>query len=511
MAFHHRAHFDPHIVWDGFTLPGFDAHAYVAMAEEPRVFTVAPWGYRILEPALIGTLLPKRFIVPGFRWTARGSLVIASGLLFIYLRARGSTVRAALLCIFVAMLTPSVAAVFDNPFLVEPFALCLLLVALIAIEGSDSLWVAALALVLLSLSKEIWIFLLPLVFLKHRENGVGAAAVRTAAVAAPSVWVAVVMRWMWSPQTVSPLTVSSGGTSLPGAIAANFAVFGPEFALGGLSILALLALSRPSGRAYLARHALTLLPLLLLPLAAAAYTGAGAATSFFADDVRRLLIYAIPFAAGLAACLDPDATAPRPSGSTPRFQGAAKIVTVILLAAPFFLSTYSRVDLGTSRDGPYVLGFTRETLRTARKLDRGETVVFDPSERKFAWGVSPASDLSKLRFFLRSGFGPVAHYGLDDIRMRGNLATLIAPLLATRPLRVMLSLDALTSAWVSMYAGGLKIGEALVGPQSVQATFEVPARALFRGDNEIELRCDKGAIAEPRLLRIALSQSAHSR
>ena len=100
---------------------------------------------------------------------------------------------------------------------------------------------------------------------------------------------------------------------------------------------------------------------------------------------------------------------------------------------------------------------------------------------------------------------------MDDIRMRGNLATLIAPLLATRPLTVMLSLDARTSAWVSMRAGGLKIGEALVGPQSVQATFEVPARALFRGDNEVELRCDKGAIAEPRLLRIELSQSAHSR
>ena len=56
VAWHHRANFDPHIVWDGFTLPGFDAHVYVAMAEEPRVFTVGPWGYRILLPSLLGAV-----------------------------------------------------------------------------------------------------------------------------------------------------------------------------------------------------------------------------------------------------------------------------------------------------------------------------------------------------------------------------------------------------------------------------------------------------------------------
>lgn len=38
--------------YDRFVLPAFDGHVYAATAEQPRLFTVAPWGYRILEPWL---------------------------------------------------------------------------------------------------------------------------------------------------------------------------------------------------------------------------------------------------------------------------------------------------------------------------------------------------------------------------------------------------------------------------------------------------------------------------
>ncbi|MEO8501488.1 MAG: hypothetical protein ABI565_11280, partial [Vicinamibacteria bacterium] len=36
--------------YDRYVLPGFDGYAYAAMAEDPRMFTLAPWGYRILTP-----------------------------------------------------------------------------------------------------------------------------------------------------------------------------------------------------------------------------------------------------------------------------------------------------------------------------------------------------------------------------------------------------------------------------------------------------------------------------
>ena len=178
-------------------------------------------------------------------------------------------------------------------------------------------------------------------------------------------------------------------------------------------------------------------------------------------------------------------------------------VSVIVLAlAPLLLDRYSRVDLSTSRDGPYVLGFTRETLKTARRLDRGEAVMFDPADRKFAWGVSPPNELAKLRFFLRRGFGPLAHYGIHDIRVRDARATLILPVLTPGRIRVTATMDARESVWITFVAGGRKVGEALIGPQAVAVTLDLAPDRLFRGDNPIELHCEKAVDAAPRLLRL---------
>lgn len=480
------------------------------MAEEPRVFTVAPWGYRILLPELLGTFLPPRRIVQGFDWAARLSLIFASGLLFVYLRTLGGTIRAALVAVTLAMLTPSVDRVFANPFLVEPFALMLMLVALIAIEGRASAWLIALALILLSLTKEVWVLLLPLVFLKEwPEGGTRGAVMRTLRAGLPALWVMALVRWMWAPQSET----TRGGADYLGAlgsIASNIRVFAPEYLLGGLGLAGLIALRDERARDYLREHSPTLLTLLALPLFAAAYTGEGAATSFFADDIARLLIYVVPFAAGLAIHLDPDHGEGRTFGTNKRVERGAVALVLAFMLAPRALDSYSRVDLSISRDGPYVLGFSRETLRTARKLDRGEAVTFDPAERKFAWGVSPPGELGKLRFFLRDGFGPLAHYGIHDIRMRDTRATLILPVLTPRRLQATLVMDAKESAWVTFRAGGTKIGEALVGPQPVAVTLDIAAERLFRGDNTIELQCEKAVAVSPRILRLELTPTRPS-
>jgi hypothetical protein len=506
VSYHHLTHFDPHVVWDGFNLPGFDAHVYVAMAEEPRTFTVGPWGYRILLPSLLGTLLPPRLIVPGFEWAARVSLVLASGLLLVYLRVLGATLRSALLAVLVAMFTPPVGAVFDNPFLVEPFALALLLAVLIAIESAANVWIVALALLLVSLSKEIWVLLLPLVFLKAFPQGAAAAGLRTLRVAGPAIGAGVALRWMWPPSAGRALTGADVSAAL-NSIASNVPVFAPEFLLGGLSVVVGISLARPSARRYLRAHALTLAPLLALPLVAAAYTGEGAATSFFAGDVRRLLIYALPFLAALAVCLDPGNEGRKELPKAPSLHVVAMALALVVMLAPLALDRYSRLDLNPARDGPYLLGFVRESLRTAGRLDRGNTVVLDPNKRKFAWGVSPPSELEKLRFFLGRGFGPLAHYGIHDIRMRESTATLVVPVLQPRQLAMVLTMDARESVWTAVFAAGERVGEALVGPQAVQVTFEIPGAKLFRGDNEIQLRCAKAGTALPRILRLELTQA----
>ncbi|GEM_PF-1080001 len=502
--YHFRAHFDPHIAWDGFNLPGFDAHVYVAMAEEPRVFTLSPWGYRILLPALIGAFAPPRLIVPAFEWAAQASLIVASGLLFVYLRLLGATLRSSLLAVLAMMATPSVSAVFENPFLVEPFALALLLLALIAIER-DIPWAIALSLLLLSLSKEIWVVLLPIVFLKSLNDGARGAGLRTAMVAAPAAWIWLAIRFLWAPQSAG-VRPSTDYLATLSSIITSFKDFAPDFLMGGLVVAALLGLSRPGAREYLKEHALTLLPLLVLPLFAAAYTGEGAATSFFKADVPRLLIYALPFVAALAVHLDPAHTkAVRPS-LVRRWSRPAVVAGLIILGlSPRALDRYSRIDLSTTRDGPYVLGFVRETLKTARKLERGETLVFDPKNRTFAWGVSPPNELGKLRFFLRDGFGPRAHYGIHDVRIREARASIILPVRRPQRLRVTATMDARASAWVTFLAGGRKVGEALIGPQAVAVTLDIAADRLFRGDNPIELQCEEAATVAPRLLRLEIA------
>ena len=138
-------------------------------------------------------------------------------------------------------------------------------------------------------------------------------------------------------------------------------------------------------------------------------------------------------------------------------------------------------------------------------------MVLDPAERKFAWGVTPPNELQKLRFFLGNGFGPLAHYGIHDIRMREASATLVVPVLEPRRLAIKATMDARESVWVTFLAGGSKVGEALVGPQAVTVTLDVGGARLFRGDNPIEMRCEKARTALPRILRLELTQPPAAR
>ena len=58
---------------------------------------------------------------------------------------------------------------------------------------------------------------------------------------------------------------------------------------------------------------------------------------------------------------------------------AAVLAAAAALAPLAIVDRYRRADLTGPRDGPYVLVVCRETLRTARRLSRGEEVALDPS------------------------------------------------------------------------------------------------------------------------------------
>ncbi len=87
VAFQQERQRDPHVAYSRFQLPGFDAYVYVAMAERPSIFTVAPWGHRILVPALVHAL-GFRNAVRGFRLVSFAGVAASGGLLFLFLRPR---------------------------------------------------------------------------------------------------------------------------------------------------------------------------------------------------------------------------------------------------------------------------------------------------------------------------------------------------------------------------------------------------------------------------------------
>jgi len=114
----------PYVRYDRFDLPAFDPYVYLAMADHPSVFTVAPWGYRVLTPAL-ARALPVGNVARGFRVLAVGALLAAASLLWGLLRRLGlggwpAVVGPALLCVL-----PPVAEALRLRMLAEPLTLAL--------------------------------------------------------------------------------------------------------------------------------------------------------------------------------------------------------------------------------------------------------------------------------------------------------------------------------------------------------------------------------------------------
>ena len=211
--------------------------------------------------------------------------------------------------------------------------------------------------------------------------------------------------------------------------------------------------------------------------------------TFFPSDVPRLLLYTVPVAIPLAITALRPPGAPMTPAIGPRgrlFGRIAGGLALLCAVAPLVLvDRYRRADLTGARDGPLVLAAAHETLRTARRLARGEEVVLDPAERRFVWGESHASEMDRMRWFLRDGWGQRAHYGTGEVTMHEPRATLLLPVLEPRAMTAEIHAQAPRTAVLDAAVNGRLIGSWAVGPDSGPQAFAVPAEALFRGDNEV--------------------------
>ena len=177
------------LVWQPRSLPlellPADSWIYAAMADEPSVFTARPWGYRLLGPWLVHGLSGSH---RGFAYLAPTALVLASLLLFLFLRRLGHGQGVSLVAAAVFALSGPVAVGLENPYLCEPLTVLLEIAFLLAVESGAGLGVLALLAVLAVLSKEILLVLLPLVFLaRWPHKGIPRALGAAALVALPAL------------------------------------------------------------------------------------------------------------------------------------------------------------------------------------------------------------------------------------------------------------------------------------------------------------------------------------
>lgn len=486
--------------YDRFDLPGFDAHVYVAMATRPSVFTVAPWGYRLLTPALVEAW-PVR-TVRAFRDVTAIGLVLAGALLFLWLRRLGNGEWASLLAVLAFSLSGPVAEAVHYRFLVEPVTAAFAVGFLLALAAGAPLAVLCLVATLGTLSKEFFLLLLPLVLLERRRTlGWPRAFIDAALVAVPPLAFTVLLRYGWTPYLDLPLP--RPGTTLVATTLERFVgSFGDWWGaalLGGFTLLAVVGAFLPKGRSRAAAcgylFLVTILPPFVNPVA------------FFARDIHRLLLYAVPAVLALAlVALDrvvPHLGAAPPERSAPRWVSWTAGAALLLVVGMTWkgLDPYRRVDLQAPRDGPLALAVCRESLRTATRLERGETVVFDMAEQVFVWGETPLHRFDRMRWFLRDGWGVRPQYGTGDAVMEGPEAQLLLPILEPRDLDVTLELSASTPSRLSPFVNAQRLGEIQLQPEASAVALRVPAAVLFRGDNLLALVGPPGA----RLRRLVLT------
>jgi hypothetical protein len=513
--YQHRRYSDPHIVFDRFNLPGFDAYVYLAMAERPGFFTVAPWGYRVLTPWLAG-LLPSG-PVRAFRQLTLAGLFLAGVLLYLFLRRLGHGEALSLLALAFFGFSGPAGEPVRHPFLAEPVCIALYAALLLALESGAGAGRLALLLVLGGLAKEIFVLFLPGVFLALRpRQGTRRALATTVLAALPLLLACLLLRSAWVPG-------AGGEASLPGmatlaqalrTIAGAFSRWWPPLLLGGLTPLALVGALLPSARPYLARYGYFIALGYLLPLAAAVYTGEGEPAQFFGRDVPRLILYALPVTLPLALLALERLGGRRSERPLPRegrrpVEAAAGVVAGSLALMPLLvMDPYRRIDLSARRSGPYVVGLCRGTLRTASRLEAGQAIVWEPEMRRFVPGMDHPGQLDRMRWFLWEGWGNEAYFGTGDFAMQEARATLLIPALQPADLEATLAVQSEREQSLELRLNETPVGTFRVGSEPRDATVTLPARLLFRGDNLLTLVAKEGATpAGVRLLAVRLRAS----
>lgn len=489
--------------WDRFHLPAFDSYVYVAMTEEPRVFTIAPWGYRILTPWLAHALpwpavRAHRILTPLL-------LAVSGAILFAFWRRLGHRTAVSLVGVAAFTFSPPVAQLLRSPLLSDPIAVLLEAAFLLALEAGAATPVLALVLVLGAYTKETFLLFPPAIYLlRRRALGDRRAALQALAAGAPAWAAFLLLRLGWTPH----LEGDRPGFDLDlfRAAAVTFVerwpATWPGLLVGGIVPLALLGAFLPEGRPVLRRYGYLLALTLALPFVAWVNIPGSEPVILFGVNVHRLLVYALPLLIPLALALLSRAAGGLVAPSSEWAAGrrmwiAAGLLTALAVASPpLVVDRYRRTPFPALRDGPLVLTLARESVRTARALASGEGVEWRLDEGGYVPGEDDPRHMAHMRWYLRDGWGDLPHYGRGGAVLSASSGTFLVPTFGGRDLALDLELQG-SGADVSL--NGRPVGTC--PSDSLSCRIDLPAARLVRGDNVIALSAPPGTTL--RALRIA--------
>jgi hypothetical protein len=464
-----------------------DSWMYAAMADDPRVYTATPWGYRLLGPLLVSVAPNVR---DGFAALMVFSLCGAGAAMFLFLRALGHGERAALAGVLAFAVTDPFATAVRNPYLCEPLTVFLACAFLAALAARAPLGLLALVATLGALSKEIFLGLLPLVFLVRRpDRGVPRALAEAALVATPPLLLTALLRVAWTPQfpavwglpgrRVLPVLWERLGPGL----------LDPELLLLGLTPLALIGVFTPRGRELRATWAPMALVYFLLPFAAWLYDPRPGRLPFFGETLHRLWIYAVPLMIPLALALWPRDATGRPPGAAPAagrawagranvpgWIGAALVASLPLWA----LDDYRRGPLPERFNGPVVRALFGESLHVARAMGRGDKLRYDLEAEL----PGRATRRAAQRFFLRSGWGAFPYLEPGAVQLEQPSGEISVPAGSSRPLYLQLTLSAPAPTLVRLERAGVELGRVEVAERQAVGVW---LEGLVRGDNTVRV------------------------
>jgi hypothetical protein len=474
--------------YDRFVLPAFDGHVYDAMAENPRVFTLAPWGYRILEPWMV-RLLPVSSGAVGFFWL---NLALLAGAVFMtgsWLRRLGFSSASAALASTAFAVSPPLRVMLDYQVLVDPLAVLFLVLILHELIEPDLLVLMALT-AAAALAKETCLLFLTLIPLSLVPRaGLARGLFDSVAVSTPAIFLSVVIRLMWGRPAPPTSALSLLGHTVGHALASPLSL-ALAASLSGLILPVFFGLFRePSVRLRLQGALLwvfTFSSILANPY------------HYSVSDLPRLSIFAWPALLPLAlAGLGFRRTPPAAPDPRRRLSPLATPLSLLTLAACMTLvaicDPYRRAPFPPSPDPVALVGRVRETLRIGRALDRGETFQFDARTGRFALAVRETfnlTDTRRQRWFLYSGFGPDAAFSSGAPSFQKE-AQLLLPVLTPLPFEMSMEFEGPEDAAIEISIRSRRLGIVRTGRRG--GSFRIPPTLLFRGDNLLRLQEPSGA------------------